>query len=48
LWPVVHRNPDLRTRFAAGASLVDVDWPTVYGPDAAGYTNYPTMKLVEY
>lgn len=36
-------NPDLPTRFAAGASLTPYDRATFYGGDATGYTDYPTL-----
>jgi N-ethylmaleimide reductase len=37
-------NPDLPARFAAGAPLNQVDRATMYGGDAAGYTDYPAMQ----
>ena len=37
-------NPDLPARFTADAPLAELDWPKVYGPTAAGYTDYPTLE----
>ena len=34
-------NPDLTERFLAGAPLSDINWPTVYASERAGYTDYP-------
>lgn len=36
-------NPDLAERFAADASLNELDGDTLYGGDAKGYTDYPSM-----
>jgi len=36
-------NPDLLARFKAGAALNPLDGNTLYGGDAAGYTDYPTL-----
>jgi len=37
-------NPDLVTRFRLNAPLNEIDWPHVYGGDAKGYTDYPTLQ----
>jgi N-ethylmaleimide reductase len=37
-------NPDLVERMAAGAPLAEIDWNTVYGSGAQGYTDYPTLR----
>ena len=34
-------NPDFVERLAIGAPLAEIDWSTVYGPGARGYTDYP-------
>ncbi|WP_210585387.1 alkene reductase [Streptomyces sp. GESEQ-35] len=39
-------NPDLAARFAAGAPLADIDWATVYGGGARGYSDYPALETV--
>ncbi|TKC79198.1 alkene reductase [Trinickia terrae] len=39
-------NPDLPERFAIDAPLAEVDWPKVYGPTAAGYTDYPAFQAL--
>lgn len=36
-------NPDLADRWEQGAAENTVDQATVYGPDARGYTDYPTL-----
>jgi 2,4-dienoyl-CoA reductase-like NADH-dependent reductase (Old Yellow Enzyme family) len=36
-------NPDLPARLRAGAPLNELNPETLYGPGAAGYTDYPTM-----
>jgi len=36
-------NPDLPKRFAAGASLNEVDRATMYGGGAKGYVDYPFL-----
>ncbi|MEV8272995.1 alkene reductase [Microbacterium sp. NPDC077184] len=36
-------NPDLVERWERGAEENPVDQATVYGPDARGYTDYPTL-----
>ncbi|BBH67779.1 alkene reductase [Actinoplanes sp. OR16] len=36
-------NPDVVERLRTGAALNDVDFRTVYGGGAAGYTDYPTL-----
>ncbi len=36
-------NPDLPARLRAGAALNELNPETLYGPGAAGYTDYPTM-----
>jgi len=38
-------NPDLPDRFLTGASLNEINWPTVYASGPAGYTDYPTIKF---
>lgn len=37
-------NPDLPDRLRLGAALNDWDVPTFYSQDAAGYTDYPTLR----
>jgi len=37
-------NPDLLARFQQGLPLADVNWETVYGPTAVGYTDYPAVS----
>jgi 2,4-dienoyl-CoA reductase-like NADH-dependent reductase (Old Yellow Enzyme family) len=37
-------NPDLLTRFQKGLPLAEVNWETVYGPTAVGYTDYPAAS----
>ncbi len=37
-------NPDLVERFKSGAPLAQPDQATLYGGDAHGYTDYPTME----
>ncbi|MFT5275916.1 MAG: N-ethylmaleimide reductase [Cryomorphaceae bacterium] len=37
-------NPDLVERFAENAPLNELDADTLYGGDAAGYTDYPTLQ----
>ncbi|MET4094441.1 hypothetical protein [Arthrobacter sp. UYCu712] len=39
-------NPDVVDRLRANAQLNEVDLRTVYGGDAAGYTDYPTLAHV--
>lgn len=39
-------NPDLPKRFALDAPLAEVVWPTVYGPSADGYTDYPALQAL--
>lgn len=39
-------NPDVVERLRTGAPLNEVDPATVYGGDAAGYTDYPTLERV--
>ncbi|PCE33243.1 alkene reductase [Burkholderia ubonensis subsp. mesacidophila] len=39
-------NPDLPQRFAIDAPLAEVVWPTVYGPTADGYTDYPALRTL--
>jgi N-ethylmaleimide reductase len=39
-------NPDLPARFANDAPLTEIDWPTVYGPTAKCYTDYPALQTV--
>jgi len=34
-------NPDLLTRFQQGLPLAEVNWESVYGATAVGYTDYP-------
>jgi 2,4-dienoyl-CoA reductase-like NADH-dependent reductase (Old Yellow Enzyme family) len=34
-------NPDLLTRFQQGLPLAEVNWESVYGAAAVGYTDYP-------
>lgn len=36
-------NPDLPTRWKQGADLNDLDGDRLYGGDAAGYTDYPSL-----
>jgi N-ethylmaleimide reductase len=38
-------NPDLVQRFKENAPLAEVDWETVYGSGARGYSDYPTHQL---
>ena len=40
-------NPDLPQRFARGAALNPPDFKTVYGGDARGYTDYPTLPFTQ-
>lgn len=40
-------NPDLPRRIALGATLNTPDPTTFYGPDAKGYTDYPTLEEAE-
>ena len=37
-------NPDLLARFQKGLPLAEVNWETVYGPTAVGYTDYPVAS----
>ncbi len=37
-------NPDLLTRFQQGLPLANVNWETVYGATAVGYTDYPAAS----
>jgi len=37
-------NPDLPARFAKDLPLAEVNWETVYGPTAVGYTDYPVAS----
>lgn len=37
-------NPDLLARFQQGLPLAEVNWETVYGPTAVGYTDYPAAS----
>jgi N-ethylmaleimide reductase len=37
-------NPDLPERFLAGATLNQVNWPTVYASGPEGYIDYPAMR----
>jgi N-ethylmaleimide reductase len=37
-------NPDLPERFLSGATLNELDWPTVYASGPKGYTDYPAMQ----
>ncbi|MEV0406000.1 alkene reductase [Actinoallomurus sp. NPDC050550] len=39
-------NPDLPARFASGAPLAVPKLDLIYGPDAAGYTDYPPSHAV--
>jgi N-ethylmaleimide reductase len=39
-------NPDLPARLRAGAPLNELNASTLYGPGAAGYTDYPTLETV--
>lgn len=39
-------NPDLVERFATGAPLAEVDWPTVYASGPQGYSDYPALEPV--
>ena len=36
-------NPDLPVRLAQGAALNDVNYSTIYSPDATGYNDYPSL-----
>lgn len=36
-------NPDLVDRFTTGGALAQIDWKTVYGSGAKGYTDYPPL-----
>src|SRR5258708_4030947 len=38
-------NPDLPKRFAAGAPLAEVRWPTVYSSGPDGYIDYPALNV---
>src|SRR6266702_526067 len=38
-------NPDLVQRLKTGAPLAKIDWPTVYGSAAKGYSDYPALQL---
>ncbi len=40
-------NPDTPERLRAGAALNPVNFETVYGPDAIGYTDYPALEPSE-
>ncbi|HET8598555.1 MAG TPA: alkene reductase [Castellaniella sp.] len=40
-------NPDLVERLKAGAPLAQADRATIYGGDAAGYTDYPALDVAE-
>jgi len=40
-------NPDVPERLRAGAALNPVNFETVYGPDAVGYTDYPALEPSE-
>ena len=40
-------NPDLLTRFKKQAPLAEVNWESVYGPTAVGYTDYPEVEVGE-
>ena len=40
-------NPDLPARLATGAPLAQVNWPSVYGSTAEGYTDYPVFEAQE-
>ena len=37
-------NPDLLTRFQQGLPLAEVNWESVYGATAVGYTDYPSAS----
>jgi N-ethylmaleimide reductase len=37
-------NPDLVQRFKENAPLAEVDWETVYGSGARGYSDYPAYQ----
>jgi N-ethylmaleimide reductase len=37
-------NPDLVERFKTNAPLAEVNWDTVYGSGAQGYSDYPTWQ----
>jgi N-ethylmaleimide reductase len=37
-------NPDLPERFLTGATLNQVNWPTVYASGPEGYIDYPAMR----
>ena len=39
-------NPDLVKRWRTGAPLNEVDFGTLYGGDAHGYTDYPTLAEI--
>jgi 2,4-dienoyl-CoA reductase-like NADH-dependent reductase (Old Yellow Enzyme family) len=39
-------NPDVVERLRAGAPFNDIDRATIYGGDAAGYTDYPALARV--
>ncbi|QHE72402.1 alkene reductase [Rhodococcus sp. WAY2] len=39
-------NPDLVERWRTGAELNEVDFGTLYGGDAHGYTDYPTLAEI--
>jgi 2,4-dienoyl-CoA reductase-like NADH-dependent reductase (Old Yellow Enzyme family) len=36
-------NPDLPQRFAVGAGLSEVNFPTLYAAGEIGYTDYPAL-----
>ena len=36
-------NPDFVARYTAGADMNEPDWTTLFGGDATGYTDYPTL-----
>ena len=36
-------NPDFFERYTAGAEMNEPDWTTLFGGDATGYTDYPTL-----
>jgi N-ethylmaleimide reductase len=38
-------NPDLVQRLRTGAPLAEIDWTTVYGAGAKGYSDYPVLQL---
>ncbi len=40
-------NPDLPARVRAGAPMNELNFKTLYGAGAAGYTDYPTMAQAE-